>query len=132
METETAGDRLFLIRAACGNGTRDPEPLKAFAARVKRTTKKDYDPTTISLLERMKQNWRLDDVRVFAAVDPLARGQVWLSALDGGEVAEMPDPAKDRKLTMQEIQRAREQSARERGQAAAQLPPSKKRRGGAA
>ena len=55
--------------------------MKAFAERVKKATGKVYDPSTISLLERDKQKWRLEDVRVLAAVDPLKRGAAWLSAL---------------------------------------------------
>lgn len=77
--TETTGHRLYLIRLACGDGVRKAEPLEAFAARVKRQTKAVYDPSTISLLERMKQNWRLDDAEAFAAVDPLRRGVGWLA-----------------------------------------------------
>lgn len=77
--TETPGSRLYQIRLACGDGTRKAEPLPAFVARVKKRTKADYDPSTISLLERMLQKWKLDDVRNFAAVDPLKRGEAWLA-----------------------------------------------------
>lgn len=77
---ETPGSRLFKIRVACGT-ERKPESLRDFARRVFHQTGQSYDPTTISLLERMEQGWRLDDVRAFAAVDPLERGEVWLSAL---------------------------------------------------
>lgn len=86
--TETAGDRLYKIRLACGDGTRKAEPLDAFARRVLGATGIEYDPSTISLLERMKQKWRIDDARAFAAVDPMERGPIWLSAL-----AQDVDPA---------------------------------------
>jgi hypothetical protein len=79
---DSVGQRLFLIRLACGDGVRKAEPLPEFAERVQRGTGQAYHPSTISLLERMKQGWRLDDVRAFAAVDPLKRGAAWLSALD--------------------------------------------------
>lgn len=79
---ETSGQRLYMIRLACGDGLRKPEPLPEFAERVKRATGEMYHPSTISMLERMKQGWRLDDARAFAAVDPLKRGALWLSALD--------------------------------------------------
>lgn len=75
----TVGSRLYQIRLACGDGLRKAESLADFAKRVKRMTKADYDPSTISLLERMKQGWRLDDVKHFAAVDPLKRGEQWLA-----------------------------------------------------
>lgn len=75
----TPGSRLYLIRLACGDGVRTAESLAEFAKRVKRRTKMDYDPSTISLLERMKQKWKLDDVHAFAAVDPLGRGEAWLA-----------------------------------------------------
>jgi hypothetical protein len=126
--SETPGARLYRIRLACGDGTRKPEPLDAFAERVRQATGAVYDPSTVSLLERMKQKWRLDDVRAFAAVDPLGRGEVWLSALDAEPVIETLDPTKDRKLTMQEIQRARLQAERERAAAALQQKPAKRKR----
>lgn len=92
--SETAGDRLFKIRLACGDGARKAEPLDAFVVRVERVTGAVYDPSTISLLERMKQKWRLDDVRTFAAVDPMERGEQWLSALNEAPAAsEEREPA---------------------------------------
>lgn len=78
---ETSGDRLYLIRLACGDGLRTAEPLEAFAKRVKKATGVSYSPMTLSLLERMKQKWKVEDARVLAAVDPLKRGPAWLSAL---------------------------------------------------
>lgn len=81
MTTETAGDRLYQIRAACGGGMRDPMPMKAFVARVKKRTGATYHANTISLLERNEQGWRLTDVITLSAVDPDQRGAVWLSCL---------------------------------------------------
>ena len=80
-KAETAGQRLYQVRLACGDGVRKPETMEAFAERVKAETGKVYDPSTVSLLERDMQRWKLEDVRAFAAVDPLKRGEVWLSAL---------------------------------------------------
>jgi hypothetical protein len=71
--SDAPGHRLFQIRLACGDGVRSPESLRKFAERVEKETGVRYDPMTISLLERMKQGWRLEDVRAFAAVDPLER-----------------------------------------------------------
>lgn len=86
---EGAGDRLFLIRLACGESGR-PEAIKDFAERVERVTKAHYDPATISRLERGEQRWKLDDVRTFALVDPLKRGANWLAF---GAVEAQPLPA---------------------------------------
>ncbi len=77
--TETVGDRLFLVRLAWGDGVRKPESLKSFSARVKRATKQHYDPMTLSLLERMKQTWKLEDVEAFVTVDRLKRTREWLA-----------------------------------------------------
>lgn len=82
---ETPGDRLFEIRLACGGGRRKAEPMTAFVERVKEATGAVYDPSTISLLERMIQGWTLDDVTTFAAVDPKGRGKVWLAFGKEGE-----------------------------------------------
>lgn len=102
---ETPGDRLWLIRLACGDGFRKPEPLPLFAARVKRETGVDYHQASLSLLERMKQGWRLDDIRTLAAVDPKGRGPIWL-AFGVDEASAMPDPTLDRGLTPAEEERA--------------------------
>lgn len=74
----TPGQRLYLIRLACGDGVREPETQEDFVARVKRRTKQAYSAMTLSNLERMKQRWKLEDVEAFAAVDPLNRGVGWL------------------------------------------------------
>ena len=114
-KADTAGKRLFQIRAACGNGERDPESMKAFAERVKAETGKVYDPSTISLLERDKQKWRLEDVCAFAAVDPLNRGRAWLSAFDDlSAPAEQPDPRVYQELTSDDVARAQRVAERER------------------
>jgi hypothetical protein len=86
--TETPGQRLYRIRLACGDGVRNAESLKAFAARVRRKTKQSYSAMTLSLLERMEQNWKLADVEAFAAVDPLHRGRVWLAGWEEALAAE--------------------------------------------
>lgn len=116
---ETSGDRLFKVRLACGDGARTPESLRAFSDRVFAVTKVRYDPMTLSLLERMKQGWKLEDARTLAMVDPLKRGAGWLSALDqdennGQHHIELPDPTKDRKLTDEEIARAQRTAELER------------------
>lgn len=78
MEPETPGQRLYLIRLACGDGMRKPEPMAAFVKRVKKATGEDYDTGAVSLLERDLQGWRIKDLNAFAAVDPKHRGPAWL------------------------------------------------------
>lgn len=83
------GERLYLVRLACGDGLRKAESMTEFVLRVARRTGEKYHPNAVSLLERNQQQWRLEDVRVFAAVDPLNRGEIWLSALS--EAASWPE-----------------------------------------
>lgn len=128
--SESTGDRLFQIRLACGDGTRKAEPLDAFAERVKRVAGVEYDPSTFSLLERMKQKWKLDDVTTLAAVDPKNRGPLWL-AFGSASSAQppLPDPALDRKLTEQEIARAVRQAEAERAATTKSAPKKRRKRG---
>lgn len=88
--TETIGERLFKIRAACGRGERDPETLDDFAVRVAEATGVRYNPVTLSLLERGKRHWRVRDVETFAQIDPLHRGREWLAF--GDEPRRIPHP----------------------------------------
>lgn len=82
---QTPGNRLYLIRLACGDQVRKAESLEDFSARVYKATKRQYDPSALSRLERMKQGWDLTDVHVLASVDPLKRGPVWLAFGDPRE-----------------------------------------------
>lgn len=77
--SETPGKRLFQIRAACGKGEREPEPLDAFALRVYRATKERYAPMKLSKLERDIQRWTVRDTEILSRVDPLERGAAWLA-----------------------------------------------------
>jgi hypothetical protein len=79
MDADSPGKRLYLIRLACGDGSRTAEPLKAFADRVREATGQRYHATTLSLLERDEQGWRLDDINTLAMVDPKHRGASWLA-----------------------------------------------------
>jgi hypothetical protein len=141
---ETPGKRLYQIRLSYGDGTRTPEPLQAFAARVTKQTGERYHAATISLLERMEQEWRYSDFNALSRMDKQQRGAPWLAYgieqpnLDVSEL-EVPDPRKDRKLTMQEIARAGRQAELERSEQARKARggrgPAKRRRppgGGAA
>ncbi len=89
--SETPGTRLYLIRLACGDGQRKPLSQAAFAKLVLDKRGVSYDPSTISLLERMEQGWTLDDLATFAAIDPKGRGPAWLAwGEQGGRPAEKP------------------------------------------
>jgi hypothetical protein len=90
---ETVGQRLYRIRLACGDGVRAPESIREFTKRVLRVTGVRYHDAAISLLERMQQGWRLDDVSTFAQVDPLHRGPVWLAYGDSAGEAINHGPA---------------------------------------
>lgn len=79
VEPETPGQRLFLIRLACGDGIRKPESMRDFADRVLHVTGVNFEHSTIGMLERDLQGWRLKDVKAFAAVDPKQRGEAWLA-----------------------------------------------------
>lgn len=81
---KTPGDRLFLIRLACGDGFKSAEPMPKFAQRVLEKTGRKYHDAALSLLERMQQTWKLDDLNAFAAVDPKGRGPAWLAWGDQG------------------------------------------------
>lgn len=86
--SQSIGDRLFLIRLACGGGR--PETVEQFVARVEGLTSVHYDPATISRLEAGKRKWTTKDVEVFAAVDPDQRGRSWL-AWGVAAVQSLPD-----------------------------------------
>lgn len=138
---QTPGQRLYDIRLSYGDGHRVAESLALFAARASRVTGEKYHANTISLLERMEQEWRYSDFNALSQLDKKQRGAPWLAfgierpELDVSDL-EVPDPRKDRKLTMQEIARAgrqaeTEQSARQQ-KARGGRGPKKRPRGGAA
>jgi hypothetical protein len=79
VEASSPGQRLFLIRLACGDGLRKPESMRDFAERVQLATGAEYEHSTIGMLERDLQGWRIKDVHAFAAVDPRGRGEAWLA-----------------------------------------------------
>src|SRR4051812_47026197 len=79
---DTPGARLFQIRLACGDGVRTAETMALFAQRVQAATGRWFDPSTLSLLERDQQEWKLAHVTTFAFVDPQERGRPWLACFD--------------------------------------------------
>lgn len=78
-DADTPGKRLYLIRLARGDGVRDAQPMRQFVRDVQAQTGKRYLASTISLMERELQPIALEDVEVFARVDPRGRGRFWLA-----------------------------------------------------
>lgn len=97
LEPETPGHRLYQIRLACGDGIRKPESMRDFAERVHTVTGADYEHSTIGMLERDLQGWRLKDVTAFAAVDPKKRGEAWLAFGNQPPIEVLPAPGEPRK-----------------------------------
>lgn len=117
---DTPGKRLYLIRLALGDGFKSPLPADQFVARVKKATGVEYDPSTISRLENGQRRWLLEDAKPLAAVDPLRRGEIWLA--HGVNVKDVVDPERDRKLTDDEVERAKRASEAARDEEAAASP----------
>jgi hypothetical protein len=96
VEPQTPGQRLFLIRLACGDGIRKPESMRDFAERVHIATGAEYEHSTIGMLERDLQGWRLKDAKAFAIVDPLKRGEAWLAFGNEPPAEPLPAPGEPR------------------------------------
>lgn len=79
--SEGVGERIFLVRAACGDGPKHPMSMKEFAELLtsRSPTGRRYYDSTISLMENGQQRVTIDDVEVIAGVDPLHRGRAWLA-----------------------------------------------------
>lgn len=113
---ETVHDRVFMIRAALGENRRRPLSQRAFAVlltdRAKAMGKAvAFDESMIGRTETSRVP-DVDEVEVIASVDPEDRGAAWL-AWGGSPAAVLPDPQKDRKLSLEEIARAARQAERE-------------------
>lgn len=117
-EPATVGGRVYEVRKALGPHTRKPMPQDAFAQLLTRRGKRRYYGPEVSLWEQDKKGLTPDDIEVIAAVDPKRRGKLWL----GWGEAEA-----DRKLTAEEITRARAAVAAEDAVAKTTTTPAKKR-----
>lgn len=78
-KVQPLGERVFLVRLACGDGVRRPMPLEQFAALVQRQTGEWFDPGTLSRIENGRRELAVHEVETFARVDPLRRGPAWLA-----------------------------------------------------
>lgn len=109
--TQTVGVRVYEIRRALGPDPRHEMPTRAFAELLNAKGEAlgveiSLDSSAITRIEKGERRLQLEEVPVVAAVDPLKRGAEWL-AWGERQAVEMPDPAKDRKLTDEEKERAR-------------------------
>lgn len=129
VEPDSPGKRLYLIRLACGDGLRRPESMRDFVLRVKKATGEAYDPSTVSMLERDAQGWRLKDMNAFASVDPLKRGGAWLGFGVTERSAIDINPNRDHRLTREEEDRALASEAAEQTKRSATKQSGRKARG---
>lgn len=131
---ETVHDRVFTIRQALGENRRRPLSQKAFAALLSERAQAmgkgtKFDESMIGRTETSRVP-DVDEVEVIASVDPLDRGAAWLAWGETRGVV-LPDPQKDRKLSLEEIERAARQAEREARERASlsRAAPAKKKRG---
>lgn len=73
----TVGQRVYLVRLACGDGVRKAEPMREFAERLSDEGRPFY-ASRISDIENDNSQPTLEEVDRIAAVDPLNRGRDWL------------------------------------------------------
>ena len=88
---DTPAKRAYLIRLACGDGFKSPEPMAAFAVRLTRQKRGAWDSGKVSRVESGDRKLTLDDVDTYAAVDPLKRGKSWLAFGETAAPAQLPD-----------------------------------------
>jgi hypothetical protein len=86
------------------------------AAVLSETLGRQFHPTQWRRYESGKSEPPLEIIRALASVSGLTESYIAFGVTEVG--IETLDPSKDRKLTMQEIQRARLQAAREEAEAA--------------
>jgi hypothetical protein len=96
---DTPGKRAYLIRLACGDGFKSPEPMAAFAMRLTRQKRGAWDSAKVSRVESGERKLTLDDVETYVRVDPLKRPRGWLAFGEEPASAGLIKPATDRKFT---------------------------------
>lgn len=75
----SVGDRLKAVREATGlTQVAFATKLDELAAQVFKARPRRYLPPTISKLETEVQKADFDDIAIYAAIDPLHRGKLWL------------------------------------------------------
>jgi hypothetical protein len=81
MAEESRGQRFYLVRLACGDGFRAPEPLRQFCERVLARTGIRLHASELSEIENDKPSKAvtLEHAEAVASVDPKRRGKLWLA-----------------------------------------------------
>lgn len=111
-EPQTIAERVYEIRRLLGPDLKTPlqggvfaKRLNAIAARYGLQFK--YDHSVISKIENGGRRVSIEEVPLFAALDPKQRGANWLAW--GGDPATLlgVDPSRDHQLTATEAARAR-------------------------
>jgi hypothetical protein len=91
----TVGQRVYLVRLACGDGVRKAMPMREFAELLTGEGE-TFHASRISDIENDKTAPTLDEVDRIAAVDPLGRGRDWLGwGGQGDQGAKLADPKPD-------------------------------------
>jgi transcriptional regulator with XRE-family HTH domain len=86
-EATTVGQRVYLVRLACGDGVRKAMPMREFAEMA------GFHTSRISDIENDKSKPGLEEVEALAAVDPLKRGPSWLAGWGEPQMREAPPAA---------------------------------------
>jgi hypothetical protein len=92
LDATTVGQRVYLVRLACGDGVRKAMPMREFADLLSQQGDAFY-ASRISDIENSISKPTIDEIDVIARVDPLKRGREWLGWGDsGGNVIADPPP----------------------------------------
>lgn len=84
MGKTTVGQRVYLVRLACGDGVRKAMPMREFAELLSGHDE-PFHASRLSDIENDKSVPTLDEVERIAMVDPLKRGRDWLGWGDQDE-----------------------------------------------
>lgn len=130
-EPQTVAERVYEIRRALGPDRRTPLSQTEFAKRAnaiaaRHGLKSNYDTSHISKIETGIRAVSIEEIPVFAALDPKGRGESWLAwgVVRPGKPLLDLDPGRDHRLTAEEAGRAEAQAA-ETARASRQAPARK-------
>jgi hypothetical protein len=116
-EPQTVRERVYEIRKALGPDRRTPLSQGEFAKRANAVAarhglKSTYDASFISKIESGIRAVSIEEVPVFAALDPLKRGEMWLAwGINIAAPILDLDPSQDHRLTDEELERAEKKVA---------------------
>lgn len=115
-QPQTVNDRVYEIRRALGPDRKTPLSQGEFAKRVNAIAsrygmKATYDHSVISKIENGIRNVSIEEVPLFAALDPKERGWMWMAWGRVSEGSITLDPSTDHQLTEEEAERGRKKIA---------------------